>query len=127
MRCADVPDVGAPGAGEVVFDVLASPVNPADISMCRGTCRLRPPLPATPGAECIGRVTAIGAAVTHVRPGGLVISLQRECWTQRRRVRGEQVIRNVANPAGEEIAAALAHAQRGERRGKIPVAPNGPV
>jgi hypothetical protein len=29
-RCADVPDVDAPGAGEVAFDVLAFPINPAD-------------------------------------------------------------------------------------------------
>ncbi|HZF04568.1 MAG TPA: hypothetical protein VE932_09580 [Patescibacteria group bacterium] len=35
-RCAEVPDVGAPGAGEVVFDVLAFPINPADVSFCRG-------------------------------------------------------------------------------------------
>jgi trans-2-enoyl-CoA reductase len=40
LRCADVPDVGAPGAGEVVFDVLAFPINPADMSFCRGTYRL---------------------------------------------------------------------------------------
>jgi NADPH:quinone reductase-like Zn-dependent oxidoreductase len=26
-RCAEVPDVGAPDAGEVVFDVLAFPIN----------------------------------------------------------------------------------------------------
>ena len=71
---------------EVVFDVLAFPINPADISMCRGSYRLRPTLPATPGAECLGRVTAVGAGVTHVRPGDLVINLQRENWAQRRRV-----------------------------------------
>ena len=52
-RCVDVPDVGAPGAGEVVFDVLLFPINPADVSFCRGTYRLKPPLPATPGAECV--------------------------------------------------------------------------
>src|SRR5262247_760348 len=92
LRCADVPDVGAPGAGEVVFDVLAFPINPADISFCRGTYRLRPDLPATPGAECIGRVAAVGAGVTHVRPGDLVINLQRENWAQRRRVKGDDVI-----------------------------------
>ena len=28
-RCADVPDVGEPAADEVVFDVLAFPINPA--------------------------------------------------------------------------------------------------
>ena len=92
LRCADVPDVGAPAAGEVVFEVLAFPINPADISMCRGGYRLRPTLPATPGAECLGRVTAVGAGVSHVRPGDLVINLQRENWAQRRRVKGDDVI-----------------------------------
>jgi NADPH:quinone reductase-like Zn-dependent oxidoreductase len=88
----EVPDVGTPGAGEVAFDVLAFPINPADISMCRGSYRLRPTLPATPGAECIGRVTAVGAGVTHVKPADLVITLQRENWAQRRRVPGDDVI-----------------------------------
>jgi len=60
-RCADVPDVGAPAADEVVFDVLAFPINPADMWFCRGSYRLKPPLPATPGAECVGRVTTVGA------------------------------------------------------------------
>jgi NADPH:quinone reductase-like Zn-dependent oxidoreductase len=92
LRCAEVDDVGAPSAGEVVFDVLAFPINPADISFCRGTYRLRPELPATPGAECVGRVVAVGAGVTHVKPGELVINLQRENWTQRRRVKGDDVI-----------------------------------
>ena len=91
-RCADVPDVGRPGAGEVVFEVLAFPINPADVSFCRGTYRLKPTLPATPGAECIGRVTAVGAGVSHVEPGDLVINLQRENWTQRRRVKDDDVI-----------------------------------
>jgi hypothetical protein len=68
-RCADVADVGAPSPGELVFDVLAFPINPADISFCRGTYRLIYPI--------------------------------------------------------EDIRAALAHAQRGERSGKILVAPNG--
>ncbi len=99
-RCAEAPDVGAPAAGEVVFDVLLFPINPADVSFCRGTYRLRPPLPATPGAECVGRVAAVGAGVTHVRPGDLVITLQRENWAERRRVRGDDVI---AVPAGMDL------------------------
>jgi NADPH:quinone reductase-like Zn-dependent oxidoreductase len=92
LCCVDVADVGTPGAGEVVFDVLAFPINPADISMCRGTYRLRPPLPATPGAECLGRVTAIGPGVSGVAVGDLVINLQRENWAERRRVRRDDVI-----------------------------------
>jgi NADPH:quinone reductase-like Zn-dependent oxidoreductase len=55
VRCNEVPDVGAPGPGEVVFDVLAFPINPADIAFCTGHYRLKPALPATPGAECVGR------------------------------------------------------------------------
>src|SRR3989449_9703439 len=91
-RWGEVPDVGAPGAGEVVFDVLAFPINPADVSFCRGTYRLKPPLPATPGAECVGRVTAVGAGVSHVKPGDLVINLQRENWAQHRRVQADDVV-----------------------------------
>src|SRR5204862_7281729 len=39
-----------------------------------------------------GRVTAVGAGVSHVEPGDLVINLQRENWTQRRRVKDDDVI-----------------------------------
>jgi NADPH:quinone reductase-like Zn-dependent oxidoreductase len=92
VRCVETPDVGAPAAGEVVFDVLACPINPADVSFCRGSYRLRPSLPATPGAECLGRVTAIGGGVSHVRRGDLVVNLQRENWAQQRRVKADDVI-----------------------------------
>jgi len=99
-RCADVPDVGTPAADEVVFDVLAFPINPADMWFCRGSYRLKPPLPATPGAECVGRVTAVGASVKHVKPGDLVINLQRENWAQKRKVKGDDAI---PLPAGIDL------------------------
>ena len=99
-RCADVPDVGEPAADEVVFDVLAFPINPADMWFCRGSYRLKPPLPATPGAECVGRVTAVGSAVKHVKKGDLVINLQRETWAQRRKVKGDDAI---PLPAGIDL------------------------
>src|SRR5438128_8762047 len=101
--CVEVPDVGAPGPGEVVLDVLAFPINPADVSFCRGSYRLRPPLPATPGAECVGRVAAVGTGVTQIRPGGLVLNMQRENWVQRRRIRAEDAI---PIPAGLDLAQA---------------------
>jgi NADPH:quinone reductase-like Zn-dependent oxidoreductase len=100
VRCADTPDVGDPGPGEVRFDVLAFPINPADVSMCRGSYRLRPVLPATPGAECIGRVRAVGAGVSYVKRGDLVITLQRENWAQQRRVKVDDVI---AVPPGIDL------------------------
>lgn len=99
-RCAEVADVGEPSADEVVFDVLAFPINPADMWFCRGSYRLKPPLPATPGAECVGRVTAVGAQVKHVKPGDLVINLQRENWAQKRRVKGVDAI---PLPAGIDL------------------------
>lgn len=99
-RCADVPDVGGPAADEVVFDVLAFPINPADMWFCKGSYRLKPPLPATPGAECVGRVTAVGAAVKHLKAGDLVINLQRENWAQKRRVKGDDAI---PLPAGIDL------------------------
>lgn len=99
-RCAEVPDPGAPAEDEVVFDVLAFPINPADMSFCRGGYRLKPPLPATPGAECVGRVAAVGAKVRHVKPGELVINLQRENWTERRKVKGDDAI---PLPAGMDL------------------------
>ena len=99
-RCADVPDVGEPAADEVVFDVLAFPINPADMWFCKGSYRLKPPLPATPGAECVGRVTSVGSAVTHLKKGDLVINLQRENWAQKRRVKGDDAI---PLPAGIDL------------------------
>src|ERR1700730_2072649 len=91
-RCAEAPDVGPPGAGEIVFDVLAFPINPADLSMIRGNYRLHPPLPATPGAECVGRVAAVGAGVGDIRSGDLVVNMARENWAQRRRVKAEDAL-----------------------------------
>jgi NADPH:quinone reductase-like Zn-dependent oxidoreductase len=68
--------------------------------MCRGSYRLRPVLPATPGAECIGRVRAVGAGVSYVKRGDLVITLQRENWAQQRRVKVDDVI---AVPPGIDL------------------------
>ena len=102
-HCIEAPDVGAPGAGEIVFDVLAFPINPADISFCRGNYRLHPPLPATPGAECVGRVAAVGAGVDDIRPGELVIHMQRENWVQRRRIAAADAI---PLPSGLDLAQA---------------------
>lgn len=102
-HCIDASDVGAPGPGEIVFDVLAFPINPADISFCRGSYRLRPPLPATPGAECVGRVAAVGAEIGDIRPADLVVNMQRENWVQRRRIRAADAI---PLPAGLDLAQA---------------------
>jgi len=103
VRCIDAPELGAPGPGEVMFDVLAFPINPADLSFCRGNYRLHPGLPATPGAECVGRITAVGAGVSWLKSGDIVINMQRENWAQARRVKAEDA---VPIPAGLDLAQA---------------------
>ncbi|WP_181762397.1 MDR family NADPH-dependent oxidoreductase [Pandoraea pnomenusa] len=92
VRCIEAPDIAHPGEDEVLFDVLAFPINPADISFCWGRYRLKPELPAVPGAECIGQVVAVGTSVRHISIGDLVINLDRENWTQRRLVKASRVI-----------------------------------
>jgi mitochondrial enoyl-[acyl-carrier protein] reductase / trans-2-enoyl-CoA reductase len=91
-ECVECPEVGEPAADEVIFDVVAFPINPADIAFCRGRYRLKPPLPATPGAEGAGRVVSVGEAVTGGKPGNLIIHLDRENWAQRRRVKADRVV-----------------------------------
>ncbi len=93
VRCVEAPDPGPPAADEVVFDVLAHPINPADLSLLMGRNPIHPPLPMTPGAECIGSVTAVGSAVSDLKPGDRVISMQRENWVQRRRIKAADAIK----------------------------------
>ena len=51
--CVDVPDVGAPGAVEVVIEVLAFPINPADLLTMSGGYAVRPQLPAMRAHDAI--------------------------------------------------------------------------
>ena len=48
------------GSGEVVVDVRAAGVNPADTYMRSGTYAVRPELPYTPGGDAGGVISAIG-------------------------------------------------------------------
>jgi NADPH:quinone reductase-like Zn-dependent oxidoreductase len=58
-------EVAAPeaGAGEVLVQVEARPVHPADISFVRNTYRIRPKLPQIAGLSGVGRVVAVGAGL----------------------------------------------------------------
>ncbi|MEW2506743.1 zinc-dependent alcohol dehydrogenase family protein [Amycolatopsis sp. NPDC047767] len=57
VRLDDAP-VPAPGPDDVVVEMLAAPLNPADFLLMRGLYGVRPALPATLGAEGVGRVVA---------------------------------------------------------------------
>ena len=104
LRCAEVPALPAPRDDQVLFDVRLYPINPADINFCQGSYRLRPELPATPGAECVGVVSAVGPKVTRFAPGDRVINLQRENWAQQRLVREVDLVRVPEGIADEQAA-----------------------
>jgi NADPH:quinone reductase-like Zn-dependent oxidoreductase len=91
--CVEVADVGAPGPDEVVIEVLAFPINPADLLTITGGYAVRPQLPATLGAECVGRIAAVGSKVRDLAVGDLVINLGRDNWCQRRRVPAAQALK----------------------------------
>ena len=92
-ECVEVPDPGPPGPDEVVVEVEAFPINPADLLTISGGYATRPPLPATPGAEGVGRVVAAGADVDHVGLGDRVLLLCRENWVQRRTCKANEVLK----------------------------------
>jgi NADPH:quinone reductase-like Zn-dependent oxidoreductase len=98
--CVEVSDVGAPGPDELVIEVVAFPINPADLLTITGGYAIRPQLPATLGAECVGRIATTGANVHHLAVGDRVINLGRDNWCQQRRVPAAQAL---AVPAGADV------------------------
>ena len=68
LRFEDVADP-VPGRGELVFDVRAAGVNPADTYMRNGTYAIVPPLPYIPGGDAAGIVSAVGPGVTAFAVG----------------------------------------------------------
>ena len=62
-----------PGPGEAVVKMRAAPINPADLNQIEGKYPVRAELPATPGFEGAGVVVDLGAKVTNVAVGDLVI------------------------------------------------------
>jgi len=69
VRLVDVPVVGAPGPDEFIIDVEATPINGTDFMMMAGIYGFQPPLPHILGVEGVGRVSAVGRNVKHVREG----------------------------------------------------------
>jgi trans-2-enoyl-CoA reductase len=62
-----------PAADEVVVEMRAAPINPADINAIEGKYPARREVPAVPGFEGAGVVVELGANVTTIATGALVI------------------------------------------------------
>ena len=66
-------EVPAPGAGEVLIDVVATDLNFADILQCQGSYQVRLEPPFTPGMGSGGVVRAVGEGVGGIDIGQTVI------------------------------------------------------
>ncbi len=82
-RCVDLADPAPPLPGEVTVRILAAPINPADLLQIEGRYGVRPPLPYTPGHEGVGRIEAVGADVTGLAVGDLVLPGVFGTWCER--------------------------------------------
>ena len=71
-----------PDEGELLLEMLAAPVNPADLNVIEGKYGELPTLPAVIGNEGVGRVAALGSKVQGFSVGDLVLPMRRGTWTQ---------------------------------------------
>ncbi len=92
-ECRVVASPDAPGAGEVLVDIKASAINPADLLIIEGRYPGPETLPARIGIEGAGVVAAVGPEVADLRPGDHVISLGRANWCDRLRGEASQFIK----------------------------------
>ncbi len=93
-----------PAADEVVVQMRAAPLNPADINSIEGKYPVRPALPATPGMEGAGVVIELGRAAAGVALGDQVILPHNfGTWREACAVKAAQIV-----VAPEEIEAAQA-------------------
>ncbi len=93
VKCIEAPDPGAPGEGEVLVDMVACSINPADILMIEGNYASVPQTPCALGIEGSGTVTAIGSGVDRLKVGDKVMSLGRTNWVQQICGKAETFIR----------------------------------
>jgi len=61
-----------PKAGEVRVAIRAASLNFPDLLIVQNKYQMKPPLPFVPGSEYSGVVEAVGAGVTHLKPGDAV-------------------------------------------------------
>ncbi|SDD26885.1 NADPH:quinone reductase [Ruegeria marina] len=61
-----------PGPGQVLIEMKAAGVNPADTYMLTGNYAITPDLPYIPGGDCAGVVATVGPQVEKFAPGDRV-------------------------------------------------------
>lgn len=76
-------DADKPAPGQVVIDVLAATINPADLLTLEGRYGVRPKRSYVPGSECVGVIAAVAPDVTSCAVGDLVIPMGIGAWRER--------------------------------------------
>ncbi|MET9489310.1 NAD(P)H-quinone oxidoreductase [Nocardia sp. NPDC006630] len=106
MKWAQVPDLPAPGPGEVVIEVTAAGVNRADLMQRQGFYPPPPGASETLGLECSGVIAAVGPGVRDWQQGDQVCALlSGGGYAERVLVPETQVL---PVPEGLDVAAAAA-------------------
>ena len=71
-----------PDKGEILLEMLAAPVNPADLNVIEGKYGELPALPAIVGNEGVGRLIELGLGTNGFSEGDLILPMRRGTWTQ---------------------------------------------
>ncbi len=84
-ECVSVSEwnVADPKDGEVTVEMLAAPINPADLNIIEGKYGDLPDLPSVPGSEGAGRIVAVGDGADSLSVGDLVVVVKRGTWAKR--------------------------------------------
>lgn len=95
-----------PGVGEVVVQMQAAPINPADLNAIEGKYPGRREIPAVPGFEGVGIVVEHGAHVSEPQIGSAVI-LPHDIgtWREAVAVKGNELV--IVPPGIEPAQAAM--------------------
>lgn len=105
LQYKDIPQP-SPGAGEVLVQVQARPVNPSDHYFIQGAYRRKPVFPQVAGLEGTGVIIALGAGVTGFKTGQTVAFRAVGTWAEYCIVPAAQLI-TIAKPLPPEAAAQL--------------------
>ncbi len=81
LACVAGEEPAAPGPDEVGVRMLHMPINPSDLLQTTGRYgAAQPSLPFDMGREGVGRVTAVGAGVSGLTVGDLVVPILGPTW-----------------------------------------------
>lgn len=92
-QCEETAKPTDPSAWEVIVQVEAFPINPADSAMILGQYGFLYQPPTTIGMEAAGRIVEIGKSVKDLSIGDPVIILANNNWSQFRKVPATLVVK----------------------------------